>query len=637
MKLNSILLVIALIVFAVPALAETFNEEWVELYDSGTGAQDFVQAIGLDANANVYVTGYADNGSSYDFLTIKYDTAGDRKWAVTKDGPSNSYDTANDIAVDSLGNVYVTGNTIDVSWDYYTIKYDTDGNEIWAKLYDGTGNDFDQSLAIALDAAGNAYVTGISSNGTNNDCVTVKYRAADGNEEWAQRYNGTANLTDQGRAIFVDSVGNVYVTGSTTTGPYTDILTIKYDTDGNEVWAMTYNRTDDKNDIGFDIAPDANGDVYVTGRAENTEKWSDVVTIKYSGTDGNEEWVSLYGGPDNRNDEGRAIVLDATGNVYVTGYFSNANNRRSCLTIKYNTSNGNEEWAAIYETANNDGGEAIALDAANNVIVAGYTDPNSQYGDALVVKYDTAGNELWAMTYDGGVSRYDAYYDVALDSDGNVYATGYKRNTNDRDDALTVKYSCGGCIYEGLCYDYGDRQPDDDCMECSAMANQFTVVIPGSSCDDDLFCTTGETCQLEGNICGGGSFTCPSGWFCSEEAQQCFEDEQTPIELISFEAEGLDEAVLLTWETATEKDNAGFNLYRSLTATGDYLKVTSSMLPAEGNAFTGASYEFVDGDVAAGTYFYKLEDVSIYGVSTFHGPIEITIETEEPQFGCGMF
>ena len=175
-----------------------------------------------------------------------------------------------------------------------------------------------------------------------------------------------------------------------------------------------------------------------------------------------------------------------------------------------------------------------------------------------------------------------------------------------------ISADCNGCFVDGMCYD------------------------EAAACDDGLFCTTGETC--DGGVCGGGSFTCPSGWFCSEEADQCFEDEQTPIELISFEAEALDEAVLISWETATEKDNAGFNLYRSLSVTGDYQRITSSLLPAEGNAFTGASYEFVDADVTAGnTYYYKLEDISIYGVSTFHGPIDITIETEEPQFGCGMF
>lgn len=110
----------------------------------------------------------------------------------------------------------------------------------------------------------------------------------------------------------------------------------------------------------------------------------------------------------------------------------------------------------------------------------------------------------------------------------------------------------------------------------------------------------------------------------------------TSIELISFMAESLDDAVLLSWETASEKDNAGFHLYRADSANGDYVKVTSDLLPSQGDEFTGASYEFTDGDVKAGnTYYYKLEDIDLSGRSSFHGPINVTLENEEPLFGCG--
>jgi hypothetical protein len=99
----------------------------------------------------------------------------------------------------------------------------------------------------------------------------------------------------------------------------------------------------------------------------------------------------------------------------------------------------------------------------------------------------------------------------------------------------------------------------------------------------------------------------------------------TAITLVSFEASASESEVRLTWETAAEIDNEGFNIWRSETADGSYVKLNSSLIPAQGNADTGASYEYADTGVVRGmTYYYKLEDVDLHGVSTFHGPVSAT-------------
>ena len=92
----------------------------------------------------------------------------------------------------------------------------------------------------------------------------------------------------------------------------------------------------------------------------------------------------------------------------------------------------------------------------------------------------------------------------------------------------------------------------------------------------------------------------------------------------------------LAWETATESDNAGFHVFRSPAGADEYRRITTALIPAEGDEFTGASYELLDEDVTAGeTYLYRLEDIDIYGQSTFHGPVEATVQ-REPFFGCVM-
>ncbi len=99
----------------------------------------------------------------------------------------------------------------------------------------------------------------------------------------------------------------------------------------------------------------------------------------------------------------------------------------------------------------------------------------------------------------------------------------------------------------------------------------------------------------------------------------------TVVVLSSFTATGHDGHVLVAWETASEIDNDGFNLWRSEAAEGEYAKLNTHLIPARGGPTTGASYSYDDEAVTNGvTYRYKLEDVDLYGVSTFHGPVAAT-------------
>jgi hypothetical protein len=78
----------------------------------------------------------------------------------------------------------------------------------------------------------------------------------------------------------------------------------------------------------------------------------------------------------------------------------------------------------------------------------------------------------------------------------------------------------------------------------------------------------------------------------------------------------------LSWETESEIDNAGFNLYRSDSENGEYIKINDSLIPTEGTTTQGASYEFIDTDVKnRKTYYYKLEDIDLNGTSTMHGAV----------------
>jgi Beta-propeller repeat len=111
----------------------------------------------------------------------------------------------------------------------------------WVAAYNGVGNYIDQATAIAVDKAGNVYVTGRSPGvSTGNDYVTIKYNS-DGQQQWLVRYNGPANGDDAAWAIAVDGSGNAYVTGqSVGAGTDDDYTTIKYNANGQQQWVARY-------------------------------------------------------------------------------------------------------------------------------------------------------------------------------------------------------------------------------------------------------------------------------------------------------------------------------------------------------------------------------------------------------------
>jgi hypothetical protein len=365
-------------------LAETVTEEWVARYDGPNEvAWDTAQDIALDDSGNVYVTGFSTGiGTERDYATIKYDTKGNELWVARYDGPGDSGDYAMAIAVDSSGNVYVTGESVGIGGegDYATIKYDTNGNQLWVRRYDGPGNDRDWGYAIAVDDSDNVYVTGQSVGiGGEGDYATIKYDT-DGNQLWLARYNGPGNDRDIGADMAVDSSGNVYVTGrSYGIGTDSDYATVKYDTDGNELWVERYNGPANLHDYAVAIAVDSSGNIYVTGVSGHIlhggyEQDADYATIKYD-TNGNEVWVARYNGPGNAYDMGYAIAVDDSDNVYVTGQSMGSGTYTDYATIKYDTTNGDQLWVRRYNGPANAGelAAAIAVDSSGSVYVTGYS------------------------------------------------------------------------------------------------------------------------------------------------------------------------------------------------------------------------------------------------------------------------
>ena len=280
---------------------------------------------------------------------------------------------------------------------------------------------------------------------------------AQNSEIWVKRFNGAANDYgyDKSNSITVDSQGNVYVTGSSVGASYNiDFVTIKYDANGNEIWRKTYAGAENKSDIGYDVAVDANGNVYVTGETVTTATLKDIITIKYNSA-GTQQWAMIYNGVQNVEDKPCRIVLDDSANVYVGAYINDDYQHLvycDWAVIKYST-DGVQKWIKTVNGNFNsqDKMNDLTIDSDANIYATGYT---TNFGgsytaeDYTTVKLDRNGNLQWSMnhTNTNTSGNYDQAWGIAVDNSGNVIVTGVsgRDNTGSVNDCGTVKYNSNG-------------------------------------------------------------------------------------------------------------------------------------------------------------------------------------------------
>ncbi len=327
----------------------------------------------------------ASGGTFFDWTTIKYSSTGVPLWTNRFDGGHNGgADVALAVAVDSSGEAIVSGKSKNgPNWVYLRIKYSSAGAPLSTNLYNGSAigpawNDLVAGFLaplVAVAANGNVYVTGTSGG----DYVTVAFSST-GVLLWTKRYNGPGNFTDEPSAIAVDASNNVVVTGkscSLNSYPYNpNFATIKYSSTGVPLWTNRYIGPANDGDYGKAVAVDTGGDVIVTGESAGGGTWSDFATIKYSSA-GLPVWTNRYNGTGNGSDWGPIVALDANRNVYVTGTSAGVSGlpwNYGYATVAY-SSTGEPLWTARYQDGEEDEphANAMAVSASGDVYVTGTT------------------------------------------------------------------------------------------------------------------------------------------------------------------------------------------------------------------------------------------------------------------------
>jgi Ca2+-binding RTX toxin-like protein len=452
-----------------PALL--LEPEYVSSGVIGGSNSDEGYSITIDSSGNIYITGFFEGTADFDPSgnTFNLTSAGNRDIFITKLNADGSFawaknlggsntDEGYDIAVDNSGNVYTTGffegtadfdpdpgNTYNLtssggSYDIFISKLSADGSFAWAKDL-GASND-DRGYGLSIDSSGNVYTTGkfrntvdfdpdpgntynLTSSGGIDD-IFISKLDADGNFVWAKKFGGSD--WDFGRDIAIDSSDNIYTTGyfsgtvnfdsfSLTSAGQEDIFISKLNADGTVAWAK------EMGGGGFDegdsIAIDNSGNVYTSGYFQGTADFDpgtgtfpltsmggDDAFISKLDADGNFVWAKSFGG--SLGDYAEGLTVDSSGNVYISGIFSD--------TVDFDPGAGTFELTSAGDT------------------------------DIFISKLNADGSFAWAKNLGG--SSGDWSNGITIDSSGNIYTTGSFQDTVDFDPGLGANLNSSAGSYD---------------------------------------------------------------------------------------------------------------------------------------------------------------------------------------------
>lgn len=433
-----LVLVVVVLAYITPI---AYAQNWVWAETAGGTLPDEANGCHMDAAGNMYMSGFyfsgdinfgngneLSNDGLSDGFTVKYNPSGTALWASKIKGSAE--DKSTKCVADASGNVFTTGyfnsssiqfggnNSDNVSnsngsgFDAFIVKYNSVGTPLW---YHAIGNDDDDGGAsVAVDAQGNSYVTGwwrassmtvggtVLTNYGDSDMFLIKYDP-NGNVLWAKNAGGIDD--DKGRGVAVDVDGNIIVTGyfkadmTVSNTVYVnngskDFFVIKYSPNGTILAAKTYGGTGSEE--AFSCSTDDAGNVFIAGNYSSTSVTFDAVSITNPGSNSGAFLLKLdpsltaiwaRGFSSDDKDEALGCSSDSYGNSVVTGTFSgnslsiggnvlNNNGGDEIFIAKYDP-NGNLFWAKKIGKSNDDGSNDCSIIDDGSVIIAGYYNSGS--------------------------------------------------------------------------------------------------------------------------------------------------------------------------------------------------------------------------------------------------------------------
>lgn len=452
----------------------------------GNGADRPVRIV-LDAQNNPIVTGRSFNGFDDDYLTIKYNGQnGAVIWEKTLD--RTHHDRPTDMIINTqTGNIYVTGRSRNINYDYVTVAYNSSGTQIWQAIYDYL--DDDRATSMCFDSNMDVIVTGQSdfdlTTNFNYNMTTVKYNGLSGVQMWFVNYIGSTGTDDIPFDIVCDNANNTYILGASDTDASTsfswDFIVQKISSAGSPLSTYNFSFSNVSNDVPSSLLLINQNELIICG-------YSEFIPIKhgvFSGINTNNlslDWQNKFVAKGDNSNNSHAIIVDGQGNSYVAGYSVQYGQDRNFLLKKINPW-GQTLWSSTLSgtstTGSVDEAMSIGMDSQGFIYTCGFVKNTGTSYDVKLVKYNSLGDTIWTRTYDySTVNASDKAYSMTIDPSGFIYLTGKSDSdptTASNEDAITQKWDLNGNLVWNNRFN-GTNNFNDITKVCSSSASGVYVI-----------------------------------------------------------------------------------------------------------------------------------------------------------------
>ena len=364
------------------------------------------------------------------FTSIVFSTLTSVQWnAAYNRGPyQGNTDYGYEVAVDDSGNVYALGTAYDIYagggvTDWVTVKYDSNGNQQWYKIFDANEQNHDYGREIFVGSDGHPVSTGEAFMGFRQRYKLVKYNSSNGDVIWENDYCKVCGVNQNTYGGAIDSEDNIILTGHYEYQGYY-CLTAKFNAStGDLIWYKTYDTG--SYDFCYDAEVDSQNNIYVVGRGGSS---SNGLIVKYD-SDGNVLW------DDNTFNYGHqeyfySVAVDSNDNAIALGDTRDGTNRRAF--VKFDSS-GTKLSTTNFKNFSRSYYEDFIIDSDGNYYL---TLP----GTINVTKYDSNLNYEWTANFSDATRAYG----LAMTPEGGIVTTGYgtyPHDNGDSKDLVIVKFN----------------------------------------------------------------------------------------------------------------------------------------------------------------------------------------------------
>jgi hypothetical protein len=527
---------------------------------------------------------------------------------------------------------------IDPSWDWNTFCGGTGADYIYDITTDASGN------IILVGEAGASWGSPVNTfTGSSSEILVAKLNSS-GAVQW-HTFLGSSSI-DVARSVNVDGSGNIYVAGysratwGTPENVYAgsaDIIVVKLNNSGVLLWHTFLGSSD--LDVGNGIQVDASGNIYVTGYSSAT--WgvpenaytggNDVVVAKLN-NNGALLWHTFLGS--SRDDESNGIDLDVSDNIYVIGRSKDTwgspltskagtNTSSDILLIKLSNS-GALTWHDFIGSSYTDYGKDIVIDVSNNIYITGASrynwgtpivskDNNDTHSDAFLAKVSSTDGGITWNTFMGSTASDDGRA-VHTDGGSNIYVVGWSYSTwgspenahaGGGEDAFIARFNSSGTRMMNT---FMGASSVDDIANSVAVSPLGPVYVAGESYGTWSAPITAHAGSMDGFVAD-------------------LHSDVLPVELMSFGAMQVDDGILLKWQTATEVNNYGFEIERSLVISNEERNLEwekIGFVTGHGNSNSPKSYSYLDQDYDKDQELrlkYRLKQIDTDGSFTYYSTI----------------